>query len=408
MTQLAADDFDRANENPLGNGVWSAPSGVNPCKIVSNAATASVNDGNDNVSYYSGVSWPNDQYSEITIGAFCCPVVRVASGAATYYLAADDGAGNILIYKRVAGTYTQIGTGAGSFGAGQVARLEANGTTIRCLVNGVQKATCTDSAIASGSAGVLTETTNTVTAWAGGDFSSGGTVALTGQAATASAGTLAPSSSKALTGQAATASAGTLAPSSSKGLTGQAASSAPGTLAPSLSVPLTGLQATMGQGTLTPLGDAGATLTGQAASSAAGTLAPSSSVPLAGAQATMAQGTLTPNVSNDVTVALMGIEATAIAGNLTAEGGTAPVKGGLRVFPLDRRRLKIQRAAEVLEQIDALPVEKPPAVKRLKERVSEVSSSSSLTDAELERRSSDILDALLEVLEKMLTKLRRR
>lgn len=171
MTQLAADDFERADENPLGNGVWSAGTEP-PCKIVSGLAVATNTGGADNISRYTGVSAPNDQWSEILVDSFCCPCVRIAAGAASYALAADVGAGSIAIYKRVAGTYTQIGTNiAGSIAAGHRIALGVAGQVYSVYDDGVLLGSRTDGAadLTAGDFGILTETTNKIRAWRGGD-----------------------------------------------------------------------------------------------------------------------------------------------------------------------------------------------------------------------------------------------
>lgn len=198
-----------------------------------------------------------------------------------------------------------------------------------------------------------------VTAGASGDV----TVALSGQAATASAGTLVPSSTVALSGQAATISAGTLTPTFPRALSGTAVTVSAGTLTPSSTVPLVGQAVTVSAGTITynagsditlalsgqavaasagtltlsstvPLSGSAATasagtlvptfpraLSGTAVTVSAGTVTQSASVPLVGQAVTVSAGTLTYAAIGDVTVALTGSEVTVSAGTLTASGG---------------------------------------------------------------------------------------
>lgn len=230
------------------------------------------------------------------------------------------------------------------------------------------------------------------------------TVALSGQAATASAGTLVPSSSKALSGQAATISAGTLTPTYSRALTGTAVTTSAGTLTPSLakalsgtavtvsagiltssttvalsgqsvaisagtitysagsdiSLALTGAEVTASAGTLVPsssvslagsavTASAGTvvptfprTLSGSAVTVSAGSVTPSTSVPLSGQAVTVSAGTLTYAPQGDVTVALTGEAVTVSAGTLTASGGDAdlPFYGYGNLGPSVRKKKK--------------------------------------------------------------------
>lgn len=224
----------------------------------------------------------------------------------------------------------------------------------------------------------------------GGGGGSDVTVALTGQAATASAGTLVPSSSKALSGQAVTASAGTLTPTYSLALTGSAVTTSAGTLTPSASKALLGTAVTVSAGTVTPstavalsgqavtvsagtitynagsditlalsgqdvtasagtlvpssnvslagsavTASAGTvvptfprTLSGSAVTASAGTVTPSMSVPLVGQAVTVSAGTITYAPQGDVTVALTGEAVTVSAGTLTPSGADAPTQTG--------------------------------------------------------------------------------
>lgn len=67
---------------------------------------------------------------------------------------AADEDGNYM-YKKVGGTVTRLGSNIGAVTDGHVVKLVVNGSTIQCYVNGVQKASVTDTAFASaGKAGL--------------------------------------------------------------------------------------------------------------------------------------------------------------------------------------------------------------------------------------------------------------
>lgn len=76
-------------------------------------------------------------------------------------------------FKVVAGTWTQFGADLAAGAVGAVLRIEARGSTLRALLNGVQVATTTDSSIASGRLGVTPAATASTTATRGDDLQAG-------------------------------------------------------------------------------------------------------------------------------------------------------------------------------------------------------------------------------------------
>lgn len=181
MTQLASDSFTRANENPIVGNWSSGPGAWDDCQLLSNAFLGALGSG-DCAAYYTGVSWPNDQYSEGKITTFTNddggPLVRGQAGAKSgYILDLGQGSGLGQLYAVSAGTFTPIGA---SFAivvtSTDIWRIEAQGTTIRALKNGVSQASVTDATWGSGSAGLFCFSNSgnfVMDDWAGGDFSSG-------------------------------------------------------------------------------------------------------------------------------------------------------------------------------------------------------------------------------------------
>lgn len=108
---------------------------------------------------YNAITWPNDQYSQCVIATLSSkdfgPVVRSASGAATFYWV-TCGAGFPEIYKRVAGAYTVLSSGSGAYAGGDTLYLSAQSTTVTYKRNGAGTFTATDSAISAGFAGLFT------------------------------------------------------------------------------------------------------------------------------------------------------------------------------------------------------------------------------------------------------------
>jgi hypothetical protein len=192
MGILASDNFNRANENPLGNGVWTTGSGNAAMQIVSNQATPTdlsvTNDG----SYYSGISWPANQYSKAkltvnsTLGSTRGPglFVRQQSGADTKYMLITDHAAsnNVTLVRISAGVFTNL-TGfplTQAWTDGDTWELRVVGTTLSVWRNGIQVGpNVTDSSITSGSPGIGLSTDVTSAAiddWEGGTPDSTGLV----------------------------------------------------------------------------------------------------------------------------------------------------------------------------------------------------------------------------------------
>jgi hypothetical protein len=148
------------------------------------------------------------------------------------------------------------------------------------------------------------------------------TLALSGQAVTASAGTLTPTASLALSGQAVTASAGTL--TSSQALSGQAVTASAGIATPTLTITLSGQAVTASAGTITynASGDISVALSGQAVTASAGTLTPTASPALSGQAVTASASTVAPGISKAAT----GEQITTSAGTLTL-GIVVPASG---------------------------------------------------------------------------------
>lgn len=130
-------------------------------------ATA-ADSAHDVEAYWTGDTFSNDQYSQVTVSAgltsglaFAQALVRASgtgSGSAKFYLFATDGgsgSGHTSITKVTAGeTYTTLQNITTTFANGNQLKISVNGTTIRAFKNGTQVGTDqTDSAIASGSAG---------------------------------------------------------------------------------------------------------------------------------------------------------------------------------------------------------------------------------------------------------------
>jgi hypothetical protein len=159
MTLL--DDFNRAN-GALGAS-WTALVGTAPYSIISNAA-APDGASNENCVIYNAFTPGNDHWAAATVTAhnvdsFVGVAVR-ASGTSWYGFYGDTL--SRYLFSVVSGSYTVLATTGTGFAVNDVVRIEAEGTTIRALVNGVEWTSVTDSSLASGSAGLVTWSTGNV------------------------------------------------------------------------------------------------------------------------------------------------------------------------------------------------------------------------------------------------------
>jgi hypothetical protein len=188
---LASDTFIRANENPLsGGGTWASGYGggfVN-CKLASNAVANTVVGGADCLAAYSAGSWPNDQWSQMTIGTFSGTLneevaVRVQPTPAGSYYACMIRRGSsftsgIRIYTNGGSGATLGSSAAETWQPGDVALCQVQNDSsghpvISLFKNGtlVSSYTDTSNTYTSGLPGfAIQSATQTFGAWSGGDF----------------------------------------------------------------------------------------------------------------------------------------------------------------------------------------------------------------------------------------------
>ncbi len=163
---------------------WTANNGnaqINTNELAPNLA------GDDLLVRWSADTFNNDQYAQAVASllaflstAYIGLAVRAStSGANTTYGVEWAYGDQWYLYKTVAGTDTNLASGSPSaWSQGDTIRLEAEGTTVRVKRNSTQFTTQTDSAIASGAAGVVGNGTATnvsrLDSWEGGNLGGGG------------------------------------------------------------------------------------------------------------------------------------------------------------------------------------------------------------------------------------------
>jgi hypothetical protein len=177
---MATDDFDRADNANLGAD-WDPVSGLGSLRITSNqclVATALT----DSAELNNTESWPNDQFSQVTIvtggpsgaGEGPGPAIRIASGSADFYFVMCNGT-NIELWDYDAGSAASIIVDTGGVSAGAEARIEGEGTALRVYEDDVERISTTDSTHSSGSVGlfaiIVSGTANSaMDDWFGGDL----------------------------------------------------------------------------------------------------------------------------------------------------------------------------------------------------------------------------------------------
>ena len=187
--QVASDAFTNG-PGPL-SASWTTQTGAGAPQIVSGPFVQAASLGTAAIAVYTGSSFSNDQYSEVTIQAltnssqFAFPIVRAATGAKTFYQCAFNGATGTrqttaTITKFVSGSSSALtgGLGTASFTphVGDVMRLSAVGNVLSLYQNGflILQSQDYDSAISSGSPGIAIQAATSlanaeISLWGGGN-----------------------------------------------------------------------------------------------------------------------------------------------------------------------------------------------------------------------------------------------
>ncbi|MEK7634831.1 MAG: hypothetical protein AAB446_00115 [Patescibacteria group bacterium] len=174
---VVTDNFNRADENPLGNGNWTVATGFQPLKIVNNQVQPAFAFGITQIEYWSSNTFNDNQYSQATIVnlANACGLALNFSGN-NGYTAWYHGSDDVRLQQVTNGTPTTLTTwGSLGIGAGQVMKLTNVGGVITLYLNGSQKGTYDDSAspVTGGSPGLETYGTSFVATfddWEGGNI----------------------------------------------------------------------------------------------------------------------------------------------------------------------------------------------------------------------------------------------
>lgn len=181
------DDFNRADSSDLGAG-WVEVSGN--WSIVSGQLSPGVDTGTVILRAAAAMD-TSDNYAQATIaagasgsrGVWC----RGNSNITTGYLWRNDGA-TWDLFSVVSSTFNVIGTYAAAAAPGDVARVQAVGSTIKAFVNGIERVSVTNSAVTTGTSVGIRSDTISGTRWdnfTGADVTAGATLGGAAETGTA-------------------------------------------------------------------------------------------------------------------------------------------------------------------------------------------------------------------------------
>lgn len=175
-----SDDFNRPNSSDLGTG-WVEVSG--DWSIVSGQLSPGASGGTI-ILRAAGAMASSDHYAQVTIvataaasqGVWCRGNNNISSG----YLWRNDGS-NWTLFAVVGGSFLSIGSYAAPAAPGDVARVQAVGSTIRGFVNGIQRVSVTNTDVPTGlSVGIRSESVGALRYddFTAGDVTAGATLAV--------------------------------------------------------------------------------------------------------------------------------------------------------------------------------------------------------------------------------------
>lgn len=159
MALPATDNFTGADGTNLTtySGNWSLNNGN--FRLFSNALRPLGTGSIECAARWNADTFADNQYAQATFvagtaGVYAGIAVRLSiSGADTYYAFYSDCTVDSYFIKYVTGAYTEFALGD-PVPDGSLVRMEANGTIIRVLIDGVQAYSVMDSSISSGAAGI--------------------------------------------------------------------------------------------------------------------------------------------------------------------------------------------------------------------------------------------------------------
>ena len=171
----ATDNFNRA-DGPLGSS-WT---GFSDGGL---AITSQVVSGTNTTGYSGDMrtaeTYNSNQYSQIQLtstqltgGQWIGPAVRMQASGQDGYVGVyywNSGSPEVTLFERTGSTWNQLGAySTGPLTAGTTLKLEAVGSTLAFLVNGVERIAVYDNTYAGGAPGIMASGTGQADNWSGG------------------------------------------------------------------------------------------------------------------------------------------------------------------------------------------------------------------------------------------------
>ena len=141
---------------------------------ISGSPTTTSNQATGLAAAYVGTSLDDDQYCQAVMQASrrTWVMCRWGNNDNDWYMARVAAVnGPLQLWKRVGGTYTQLGTGTNNGGSGSTVRVEADGTSIKGILDGSTEVSVSDSAVSSGYGALRHESGAITDDWEAGDLS---------------------------------------------------------------------------------------------------------------------------------------------------------------------------------------------------------------------------------------------
>jgi chitodextrinase len=153
---FASDNFDRPNGAPGAN--WTVIDS-DPRVVNNHVEESYASDGNDSIAIYTGLAWPTNQYSQVTVLS-----ATAHSGCATFVRAKNDPViemyfvyvtgplgpnARLTLAKFVTHVYTELWTAVMPVNSGDQLYLSVSGTELTVKLNGTSLAVRNDSSISA-------------------------------------------------------------------------------------------------------------------------------------------------------------------------------------------------------------------------------------------------------------------
>lgn len=176
LAATAADSFNRANGSLGPNWTDISDGGL---AIVSQEAAGTAGSGVSGDTW-TAESYTSDQYSQVAVTStqltgsqWIGPIVRAQNGGQNAYVGIynwNNGSPDLMLFERSGSNWTQLGStyNSGPLTAGTQLQVQAAGSTIAFMENGVERIAVGDTSLSGGAPGIMAFGTGQAGNWSGG------------------------------------------------------------------------------------------------------------------------------------------------------------------------------------------------------------------------------------------------